>query len=78
GRSTGTAAACSQSDFFMQQVGILHFYVSKVCMRGFEAEQCVTDFTGVSPQYAFGVRVECPTDACVAGGASRMKLVVQK
>jgi hypothetical protein len=70
--------ACSLSTFFVQQVGVLHFYVSKVCMSGFDAEQCVNDFTGVSPQHSFAVRVECPTDACTAGGSSRMKLVVQK
>lgn len=70
--------ACSDHTLFVQQVGVLHFYVSKVCLSGARAALCEPDFTGVSPQHAFSIRVECPTDACGATGASRLKLAMQK
>ncbi|CAK0793702.1 unnamed protein product [Prorocentrum cordatum] len=70
--------ACSDHTYFVQQVGVLHFYISKVCLTGARAATCEPDFTGVSPQHAFSIRVECPTDACDATGASRLKLVAQK
>lgn len=62
----------------LQQVGILHYYVSKVCIPGATAQgSCLSDFTGTTPQHRFAVRVECPTDACSTGLNNRMKLLTR-
>lgn len=82
-----TVAACycpyfdmcdSYSPDYLQQVGILHYYVSKVCANGYQAVACTPDFNGAAPQHRFALRVECPTDACSAGGISRLKVVAQR
>lgn len=66
-------AGCTSSSSFVQQIGILHFYLSKVCHVS--DTECLQDYTGVTPQYRFRVRVECPTNACPADIGSRIKLV---
>lgn len=64
---------CINAVDFIQQIGILHFYLSKVCHAGNLA--CTEDFTGVTGQYRFRIRVECPSDACKLNDQNRMKLV---
>lgn len=64
---------CADKANFIQQVGILYFYLSKVCHAGTLA--CTDDFTGVTGQYRFRIKVECPTDACENNNLNRMKLV---
>ncbi|CAJ1385078.1 unnamed protein product [Effrenium voratum] len=63
---------CMATTDFIQQIGILHFYLSKVCHA---SGDCTEDFTGVTGQYRFRIRVECPTDACMMNDQNRMKLV---
>lgn len=64
---------CTNTVDFIQQIGILHFYLSKVCHAGNAA--CTEDFTGVTGQYRFRIRVECPSDACMLNDQNRVKLV---
>eukprot|EP00435_Cladocopium_sp_Y103_P050236 s19_g15.t1 len=64
---------CTNTVDFIQQIGILHFYLSKVCHAGNAA--CTEDFTGVTGQYRFRIRVECPSDACMVNDQNRVKLV---
>lgn len=75
GRDDGTVNAepCTSEGSFVQQIGILHYYLSKVCHV--LDTSCESDYTGIVPQYQFRVRIECPTDACSANDNSRMKLV---
>lgn len=79
-------AACYCPDFqrcdafspdFVQQVGILYFFATKVCPNGFEATVCALDFTGAAPQHRFALRVECPSTACAYAETSRVKVVQQ-
>ncbi|CAK9021278.1 Uncharacterized protein SCF082_LOCUS15271 [Durusdinium trenchii] len=79
-------AACYCPDFqrcdefspdFVQQVGLLYFYATKVCPNGFEATMCALDFTGAAPQHRFALRVECPSTACAYADKSRVKIVQQ-
>eukprot|EP00438_Fugacium_kawagutii_P029702 Skav222842 [mRNA] locus=scaffold1263:94906:103772:- [translate_table: standard] len=62
---------------FVQQVGILYFFATKVCPNGFEATLCALDFTGAAPQHRFALRVECPGAACAYADHSRVKIVQQ-
>ncbi|CAE7208092.1 unnamed protein product, partial [Symbiodinium sp. CCMP2456] len=64
---------CTNTVDFIQQIGILHFYLSKVCHAG--SSTCAEDFTGVTGQYRFRIRVECPTNACMNNDENRVKLV---
>jgi len=79
-------AACYCPDFqrcdafspdYVQQVGILYFFATKVCPNGFEATVCALDFTGAAPQHRFALRVECPSSACAYADTSRVKVVQQ-
>lgn len=64
---------CVAAASFVQQVGILHFFASKVCDAG--TTDCAIDRSGVTSQYRFRVRVECPADTCPQSTDSRIKLV---
>lgn len=64
---------CNQTSAFRQQIGLLHFYLSKVCQPG--VSRCPTDYTGVTAQYRFKIVVQCPTTACRAQQSTRMKLI---
>lgn len=64
---------CNAEAEFTQQVGILHFYLAKTCHVN--DPNCNTDFTGSTPQYRFRIRVECPTNACLATEDNRIKIV---
>jgi len=66
---------CDDTSEFVQQVGLLHFYLTKICDPG--AVGCLTDYTGVTPQYRFKVVVQCPTDACRTFHGTRLKVVQQ-
>lgn len=70
---------CAAVKDYSQQVGILHYYASKICRAGaFKTNgqpDCPDDYTGVVAQYRFRVRVECPTDACGTNTDSKIKLV---
>lgn len=81
-----TVAACYCPNFhscgsfspdFSQQVGFLHFYISKVCPNGYDATDCTLDFNGAAPQHRFALRVECPSNACNYGASNRVKIVRQ-
>jgi len=65
-------SSCDATADFVQQVGVLHFFLAKICEPGFG---CSEDFTGVTPQYRFKVLVQCPTDVCRSQPATRMKLI---
>ncbi|CAJ1442715.1 unnamed protein product [Effrenium voratum] len=69
----------SYSPDYVQQVGLLYFFATKVCPNGFEAEAdgCSLDFTGAAPQHRFALRVECPSTACAYAADSRVKVVQQ-
>jgi hypothetical protein len=69
---------CNAVDDYLQQVGILHYYVTKVCQHGYDANKCEMDYTGATPQHRFAVRVECPTDACKPTTRNRLKIIAQK
>eukprot|EP00931_Biecheleriopsis_adriatica_P048558 TRINITY_DN28067_c0_g1_i1.p1 TRINITY_DN28067_c0_g1~~TRINITY_DN28067_c0_g1_i1.p1 ORF type:complete len:3244 (-),score=551.12 TRINITY_DN28067_c0_g1_i1:114-9845(-) len=64
---------CVDKNSFIQQIGILYFYASKVCHAG--SANCDEDFNGVTGQYRFRIRVECPADACDFDDKNRIKLV---
>jgi hypothetical protein len=64
---------CDEKEEFLQQIGIMHFYLSKVCHT--DDPNCLLDYSGVVSQYKFRIRVECPTDACGYNRDSRVKLV---
>eukprot|EP00929_Paragymnodinium_shiwhaense_P041335 TRINITY_DN21478_c0_g1_i1.p1 TRINITY_DN21478_c0_g1~~TRINITY_DN21478_c0_g1_i1.p1 ORF type:complete len:3380 (+),score=785.72 TRINITY_DN21478_c0_g1_i1:132-10271(+) len=67
---------CDEISEFTQQIGLLHFYISKVCSS--IDPTCGVDYTGVTGQYPFRIRVECPTDACAPDMDSRVKLIARK
>ncbi|CAE7458820.1 unnamed protein product [Symbiodinium necroappetens] len=80
-------AACYCPDFqrcdsfspdYVQQVGLLYFFATKVCPNGFEAVACALDFTGAAPQHRFALKVECPSTACTFAATSRVKVVMQE
>jgi len=80
-------AACYCPDFqrcdsfspdYVQQVGLLYFFATKVCPNGFEAVACALDFTGAAPQHRFALKVECPSTACTFAATSRIKVVMQE
>eukprot|EP00929_Paragymnodinium_shiwhaense_P030622 TRINITY_DN1731_c0_g1_i1.p1 TRINITY_DN1731_c0_g1~~TRINITY_DN1731_c0_g1_i1.p1 ORF type:complete len:3325 (+),score=634.57 TRINITY_DN1731_c0_g1_i1:113-10087(+) len=83
-----TVAACYCPDYsscdnptdYLQQIGILHYYVSKVCQHGYYGawQECSVDYTGATPQHRFSMRLECPTDACRAGTTNRLKIIAQR
>lgn len=66
---------CAQNADFTQQVGVLMYYTAKVCYNSIAGEDCEFDFTGVTPQQRFSLRVECPPDGCVGDTQSRIKIV---
>jgi hypothetical protein len=66
---------CDATGEFTQQIGLLHYYLSKVCHVG--DRNCINDYNGVTGQYRFRIRVECPTNACAADGDNRVKLVAR-
>jgi len=68
---------CDAASDFVQQVGILYYYATKICPRGYDGISCTPYFAGVTPQHRFAVRVECPGDACEANGISRIKIISQ-
>jgi len=68
---------CAQNSDFKQQVGLLMYYTAKVCYNGVAGEECAYDFTGVTPQQRFSLRVECPPDGCIGASHSRIKIVPQ-
>eukprot|EP00746_Dinoflagellata_sp_MGD_P164941 gnl/MRDRNA2_/MRDRNA2_93924_c0_seq1.p1 gnl/MRDRNA2_/MRDRNA2_93924_c0~~gnl/MRDRNA2_/MRDRNA2_93924_c0_seq1.p1 ORF type:complete len:3212 (+),score=535.85 gnl/MRDRNA2_/MRDRNA2_93924_c0_seq1:111-9746(+) len=67
--------SCDADANFMQRIGLLHFYVAKVCPH-FDPF-CQQDFTGTTPRHRFTIRVECPTNACKFGDTNRLKIVYQ-
>eukprot|EP00928_Gymnodinium_smaydae_P030774 TRINITY_DN22788_c0_g2_i1.p1 TRINITY_DN22788_c0_g2~~TRINITY_DN22788_c0_g2_i1.p1 ORF type:complete len:1067 (+),score=166.73 TRINITY_DN22788_c0_g2_i1:55-3255(+) len=69
---------CDKFTGFVQQIGILHFYVAKACPIGASAQLCALDYAAVTPEHRFALRVECPGDACSAKGANRIKVVSQQ
>jgi len=68
---------CNMPQDFLQQVGILYYFATKICGHGYDATTCDPFFAGSAPQYRFAVRVECPGGACSEFGTSRMKIVSQ-
>lgn len=70
---------CNNEAHFIQQVGLLYFFATKICSAGFahDITSCTPFFSGVAPQYRFSVRVECPGQACSTNLTSRMKIVAQ-
>jgi len=72
---------CQMKEYFVQQIGLMHFYLSKLCHVGDLNPDgsfgCANDYTGVTGQYRFRIRVECPTDACGTDGGSRVKLIAK-
>jgi hypothetical protein len=71
----GDTHGCASYTHFTQEVGVLHFYLTKVCHA--DDTTCKHDYIGSVAQYRFRVRVECPTDACKANQQNRLKLVQQ-
>ena len=65
---------CDDVADFVQQIGVLHFFASRACPNGVDADECKTHFKTVTPLQRFALRVDCPTDACSLKGASRIKL----
>eukprot|EP00929_Paragymnodinium_shiwhaense_P030623 TRINITY_DN1731_c0_g2_i1.p1 TRINITY_DN1731_c0_g2~~TRINITY_DN1731_c0_g2_i1.p1 ORF type:complete len:3304 (+),score=505.88 TRINITY_DN1731_c0_g2_i1:116-10027(+) len=73
--------SCNDPSDYIQQIGILHYYVSKVCQHGRHGawQNCTIDYTGVTPQHRFSMRLECPTNACRGGNTSnRLKIIAQR
>lgn len=69
---------CIQDKDFKQQVGLLMYYVTKVCYTGLAGEiDCDDDFLGAAPQHRFSMRLLCPPDGCGGATQSRIKLVAQ-
>jgi hypothetical protein len=67
-------------DGFRQQVGVVHFYTSRLCRA--DDATCTSDYDGVTPQLRFRVRVNCPayaetSSSCTASLDHRIKLVHQ-
>lgn len=69
---------CRSNQEFRQQIGLLLFYVSKVCYNGLLGElNCHSDFNGATPQSRFSLRVLCPPGGCAGATQSRVKIVAQ-
>lgn len=60
---------------FSQQIGTVHFFISKVCRS--DDMNCAIDYTGTTPNLFWKLRVECPKGACREGQnkSQRMKVV---
>jgi hypothetical protein len=62
----GIDGQCNENQDFVQQVGIIHFFATKGCH--IDDTNCLTDVSGIMPQYEFKIWVLCPTDACPLDG----------
>jgi len=64
--------SCDETRDFVQQIGVLNFYISKICEPGVG---CPEDYTGVTAQYRFKVVVQCPGAVCRSQQGTRMKFI---
>ncbi|CAE7435844.1 PAP18 [Symbiodinium natans] len=71
---------CLQPEFFVQEVGIVHFFAAYLCLHPGDAEsedRCLGSFSAAAAFYPIQIHVHCPSDVCklvpdTAG--SRLKL----
>ena len=69
---------CLEPEFFVQEVGIVHFFAAFLCLHTGDGEAgCIGSFSAMSALYAVELNVLCPADVCklqpdMAG--SRIKL----
>lgn len=68
---------CNARTDFLQQVGVLYYFVTKTCAHGDDGLACYSDFTGAATAFRFALKVECPGDACTFAGESRIKIVAK-
>jgi hypothetical protein len=71
--SAVVSGSCNDAADFIQQIGILHFFVTKGCH--IDDALCENDVNGVTPQYNFKLWVLCPTDVCPRDDIARIKVV---
>merc|ERR1719253_1606269 len=68
---------CDASEDYVQQVGILYYFATGICMHGYQARACDPVFDGATPRSRFALKVLCPGDACLYNTTkSRIKIVV--
>jgi hypothetical protein len=64
--------ACNEAQDFVQQVGIVHVFAVKGCHA--DDTNCLTDVSGIMPQYGFKLWVLCPPTVCPMQDVMRVKL----
>eukprot|EP00397_Hematodinium_sp_SG-2012_P000062 GEMP01000062.1.p1 GENE.GEMP01000062.1~~GEMP01000062.1.p1 ORF type:complete len:1949 (+),score=351.84 GEMP01000062.1:86-5932(+) len=75
-----SVVSCAQNNAFTQQIGVLYFFLAKVCDANNNMCQVGSnsrDYNGVTAEQRFFVQVECPVDACTNQDENRIKLVAQ-
>lgn len=80
----GTYGGCNDATDYVQQVGVMHYYILKVCVPGTSAgksdtiQGCALVYNGVTPQSRFAMRVEGPTNAMsFKNNGNRIKIIQQ-
>jgi hypothetical protein len=72
--SLAGGSACDSPAEFLQSVGTVHIWTTKVCLTN-DPTCAVTSYHGVVPQTRFMVKVNCPLDVCPPTLESRLKIV---
>eukprot|EP00439_Symbiodinium_sp_Y106_P047491 s5045_g6.t1 len=59
---------CLEPEFFVQEVGVVHFFAAFLCLHSGDAEDdgaaCVGSFSSVAAFYPIQIHVLCPADVC--------------
>ena len=59
---------CLEPEFFVQEVGVVHFFAAFLCLHSGDAEHvgaaCAGSFSSVAAFYPIQIHVLCPADVC--------------